>query len=63
MIVITMYNEDAAELIRTLTGVFNNLYNFEQEKLDPRKVGVVVVVDGRTKINPSIKKYGQMRGF
>lgn len=65
MIVCTMYNEDEILLGRTLKGVFKNIktmYNLkENENVHPfgrnswKNIVVVIVSDGKNKINPKSK--------
>lgn len=61
MIVCTMYNEDEVLLARTLKGVFKNIKHMIKKKSEPwgpnswKKIVVVIVSDGKTKINPRSK--------
>lgn len=61
MIVCTMYNEDEVLLARTLKGVFKNIKHMVKKRSDTwgssswKKIVVVIVSDGRTKINPRSK--------
>ncbi|KAI8999367.1 chitin synthase-domain-containing protein [Gaertneriomyces semiglobifer] len=59
-IVVTLYNEGIAELTRTLFGIFQNIqYTCQKNKRGWnadgwRKIVVIIVADGRTKVNPSV---------
>lgn len=60
MVVITIYNEEDVLLARTLKGVFDNIKHMEGRKRSStwgqdawKKIVVVIVADGRSKINES----------
>lgn len=61
MIVCTMYNEDEILLARTLKGVFKNIKYMVKKRSETwdanswKKIVVVIVSDGRAKINPRSK--------
>jgi chitin synthase len=63
--VVTMYNEDDKELLRTLRGLCFNLQHLAQvEGPDVwKKFAVVVVIDGRTKANKETLRYAASAGF
>eukprot|EP01138_Halocafeteria_seosinensis_P007332 gb/GECG01007496.1/.p1 GENE.gb/GECG01007496.1/~~gb/GECG01007496.1/.p1 ORF type:complete len:2327 (+),score=325.61 gb/GECG01007496.1/:1-6981(+) len=54
---ITMYNEDADELSRTLRGIAGNLTHLEAIGIPWTDVLVCIVVDGRHKMNNFTKEY------
>lgn len=61
MVVCTMYNEDEILLSRTLKGVFKNIKTMYNDNRPPfgreawKKIVVVVVADGRAKLNQRAK--------
>jgi cellulose synthase/poly-beta-1,6-N-acetylglucosamine synthase-like glycosyltransferase len=69
LICVTMYNEDEDELHSTLKAIARNIYfcsNLELDnpyRKDWREVAVVIVSDGREKVNGSTKNYASRHGF
>jgi len=63
--VVTMYNEDDKELVRTLRGLCFNLQHLAQvEGPDVwKKFAVAIVIDGRTKANKETLRYASSAGF
>jgi chitin synthase len=63
--VVTMYNEDDKELMRTLRGTCQNLQHMSKiEGPDVwKKFAVVIVIDGRTKANKETLNYAAANGF
>jgi len=57
MIIVTMYNEDAVLFTRTMIGVFRNVdYMIKNGLMDEERITIVVISDGRAKINQQTKK-------
>lgn len=52
-----MYNEDKEHLIRTLTGIADNLPDLHKHGVKWQDIAVVIVSDGREKLNPTTAKY------
>lgn len=54
---ITCYNEEGSELQRTLAGVALNLPKLAREGLHWSEVAVVIVLDGRAKMHPTMQAF------
>ena len=55
--VVTGYNEDGDELRRTLTGIAANLSTAHKVGLHWSEVVVIILIDGRDRISPSMVDY------
>ena len=64
-IVVTMYNEDDKELVRTLRGVCGNVQHMAAVEGEGvwKKICVCIVLDGRTKANTDMLHYSAAQGF
>jgi len=64
LICVTSYNEDASEFERTLLGINRNIQHMVQTEAEDawQKVAVVILADGRAKVNPETLRLLRVQG-
>ena len=57
LICVTLFNETAEQLIQTLNGIYDNLFEFSTISVMPEEIVVVVIADGILFLDESMKEY------
>ena len=57
LIAVTMYNESAAELDKTIRGIYANLKHFRAAGVHQDEIALVVLMDGVEKMHKSMARF------